>query len=133
MGITHSLQHLLLLCSDHTDSRLSCFIFNPKSLVASGNRPYTRVFCVSEKGGDISEEWRDAMLKLVKSFLYNKELPYIVPGSCVLGVHLFLSLLITTDSSQFNDFFYFSVFFLSFFFFSFGWVHFHFRIKAKIY
>lgn len=60
---------------------------------------------MSEKGGDISEEWRDAMLKLVKSFLYNKELPYIVPGSCVLGVHFFLSLLITTDSSQSNDFF----------------------------
>lgn len=110
------------LHSHHINSRLSCFIFNDKSLlVVRGNRPYTRVFFVSDKGNDASEERLDAMLRLMKSFLF-KELPYIVPSSCVLGVHLlFLSLLITTDSSQSNDF--------EFCFF--GWVLFHFRIKAK--
>lgn len=59
---------------------------------------------MSEKGDDISEEWLDATLELVKSFFF-KELPCIVPGLCVLGVRLlFFTLLITTDSSQSNDF-----------------------------
>lgn len=118
-------QHLLAaLHPDHIKSRLSCFTFNDKSLlVVSGNRPYIRVFCVSDKGNDVSEEWLNAMLRLMKSFLF-KELHYIVPGSCVLGVHLlFFSLLITTDSSQSNDF--------GFCFF--GWVLFHFGIKTKKY
>ena len=54
---------------------------------------------MSDKGSDVPEEWLDAMLRLMKSFLF-KELCYIVPGSCVLGVHLlFFSLLITTVSS----------------------------------
>lgn len=59
---------------------------------------------MSDKGNDVSEEWLGAMLRLIKSFLF-KELPYIVPGSCVLGVRLlFFPLLITTDCSQSNDF-----------------------------
>lgn len=116
---------LAALHPDRINSRLSCFIFNDKSLlVVSGNKPHNRVFCVSDKGNDVSGEWLDAMLRLMKSFLF-KELPCIVPGSCVLGVHLlFFSLLTTTDSSQSNDFG------VCFFF---GWVLFHFRIKAKKY
>lgn len=85
--------------------------------------PASRVFCVSGKGNDVWEGWLDARLRLMKRSLF-KELPNIVPSSCVLGVHLlFFSLLIATDGLQSND--------LEFWDF-FGWVLFRFRIKTKI-
>lgn len=74
--------------------RLSCFIFNDKSLlVVSGNRPYTSVFRMSDEGNDVSDERLGATLRLKKSFLF-KQLPYIAPSSCVLGVHLLFFLFV---------------------------------------
>lgn len=103
---------------------LSCFIFDDgRLLVVSENKPYTQMFCVSQKGNDISEEWLCASLRVMKRCLFE-ELPYIVHCWCVLGVRLFyFSLLVTPDSSQSNDS-------RGFFF---GWLLFHFRIKVKKY
>lgn len=51
------------------------------------------MFCVSNEGNDVSEERLHAMLGLMKSFLFI-QLPYIVPSSCVLGVHLLFLLFV---------------------------------------